>query len=143
MSLSAVAVPVRKEPNKDTVITINAVFPHQSAEKMYRFEDLCVNPVRISFCLACEPAGTLLPGIFPEYPGNLPFGFRDIFRNNLPDNFVIYSKIVMNDSVYQSHDCFPGHFGMPVPDFIGNCCRSFTNLLYVYVQLHRLSVHEG
>lgn len=71
------------------------------------------------------------PGIFPEYPGNLPLGFRDILRDNLPDNFVINGKIVMNDLISQAHDCFLGDFRVPVPDFIGDCCSSFTNLLYI------------
>jgi len=38
---------------------------------------------------------------------------------------------MMNDFVSQAHNCFPGHFGVPVPDFLGDCSSSFTNLLYI------------
>jgi len=44
---------------------------------------------------------------------------------------VIYGKIMMNNLVSQAGDRFPGHLGMPVPDFIGDCSCSFADLLYV------------
>lgn len=72
-----------------------------------------------------------LPGIFQKNLGYLPLGRRDILGDNLPDNFVINGKIMMNNFVSEAHDGLPGHFGMPVPDVVRNCGSRLTNLLYV------------
>jgi len=44
---------------------------------------------------------------------------------------VINGKIMMNNFVSQAYDSFPGHFGVPVPDFVGDSSSRFTDLLYV------------